>query len=511
MWTAFVLLPVLSHAARISAVNLSSGPSTWRLATSCEIVTQSSSLVDWLDAAAHLDAATAVCENYGSVFGFWADAVCPLSLSDVADAVHQQTSVASGGRSGKKVILTDKYVIKVIDEQEKLQLERLMNDLRTIQSSDSLSFIVPTCRLVKIGETGEHMTVMPNVMLRNHLGSTTFDLKGNWDYSARMAPWTEGVLKDGNFRAFFPEGMEVEKMRFKGQMYDANAAMPLLFDALNTDVKALANLGLMDYSLLLDVTDLCPYRILVETEKLLGNISEGRIGKRYQLTPFSKTVRAAPRQNNGGRPIYFNGVEYLYYWAPHKEWQIGFDPSTTRRGIAASSQAGCPNEANKWYVNVGVENMAGRDEEVDAKGWSSEHGLTVKDGDTPSHAQKDAALRMDNPDLPMVWVKANGMQHVMTISLIDMFMHEDNRGVGNVLGSAVTAAWCTPGDIDPIAAKEYRVRFMRMLGYKDPDYKYWGPDVCGSCLASNMITVRSEYTYFTSNFQRSQAGACEWA
>jgi len=181
----------------------------------------------------------------------------------------------------------------------------------------------------------------------------------------------------------------------------------------------------------------------------------------------------------------------LYYWDAFGEWHIGvgqFAYKDRTRGIASYTKAACPNEATEWQVF-----------DHNRSDWVSNLGVELH-GDAD---EAEATVLQRNPTVPLFWVTANntGVSYMMTLSIIDMFMTTDTRGFGNWLGSGLTLSACTPSDIDPIPSPEYRVRFLRMLGYKDPAYKSGGK--CGSCLWKFM---EKPYTYFTSAFQRSRFG-----
>jgi hypothetical protein len=131
--------------------------------------------------------------------------------------------------------------------------------------------------------------------------------------------------------------------------------------------------------------------------------------------------------------------------------------------------------------------------------------LTVTNAD---RKKREVVIAEKNKNKPLLWVQADGFRFVMSIGIIDIFMHGRDRGLKNDIANAVFRTTCKPKDIDPIRSKEYRVRFMRMFGYKDPNYKAIvnHKEYCGSCLGPQI------YTYFHTHFQRKKhsEGACEW-
>jgi len=334
-------------------------------------------------------------------------------------------------------------------------------------------------------------------MLRHVEGrQLSFDLKGNWDYGARKTSMSAAVLKDEGFHSLFPKGLDVAMARFMGELFSADDAATSLINALIRDASNLADMNLMDYSLLIDMVDLCPQHVSISSTK---EFTAYHSKKRLHLTPFTKT-RLLPSKDHNLRPIYVNDhSEYLYYWGPHGEWHVAHDYKDSGRGLASYSEAGCPNEASKWFVHVGGDHEEGKY----AKGWSSAHEVVVN-GD---RAEVEREVTKNNPGQPLVWVSGQGMSYIMTVGIIDMFMNGASRGFWNTFGSGITFSQCAPNDVDPIPAREYKVRFLRMIGYKDPDVR--DGKYCGSCLGSRR---RQSYTYLTSHYQQSQhkAGQCEW-
>lgn len=245
-----------------------------------------------------------------------------------------------------------------------------------------LKYVVPICRVLKISipkESAQYLLISANPLLRDRFGNVrsngfVFDLKGNWDWGNRKASVDETVLKDVNFNAMFPSGVEVQKVLLNGvvsfpgdrQLFNS------LINPLIVDTSVLEGLKLMDYSLLVNLVDLCPDQILIS--HTADNLQITYNGKPLRLGTFIKTS-IVPTEHHAGQPIYKNkNHEYLYYWAPQKEWAIGFDYFDFRRGVSAVSDAVCPNAASEWYAYVG----GGHKEGKIASGWSSEFDIRVQ-------------------------------------------------------------------------------------------------------------------------------------
>mmetsp|Transcript_126315 Transcript_126315/g.252385 ORF Transcript_126315/g.252385 Transcript_126315/m.252385 type:complete len:519 (-) Transcript_126315:73-1629(-) len=469
----------------------------------CEIRATTDNILDWLEYAGKYLESCNDCIDYGKAFGWWARSggACPASWGAVATAVRQGTSRAEGGKSGAAVELTPEYVIKTIDDDEKRQLDSLFIFLLRMETSDRNSFLIPTCRTVRISGSnsdGRHMIVMPNSLLSHGDVSgrpLQFDLKGNFDYSGRRASFTATILKDANFHMLFPQGLDIVKVKFKNGQTPGWGQVRTFIDTVRSDTWSLLQKKLMDYSFLIDLVSLCPRIIRVTSEKSFTAFDEG---KRLYLDNFVKSnIRL--RQVHDGRPIYKNGNdEYLYYWAETGVWHIGIDYNRPSNGIASSTTNACPSYDSAWAVFH------------EREGWTYGYGVKVSSGDTRSVEKVIESL---NPNKTLLWVNRHGslansqLQYIMTLSIIDMFMVEGSRGFWNLVGSGLTMSTCTTNDIDPIPAHEYRVRFLRMMGWKDPGYK--SGSSCGSCLGNRR---RESYTYLTSLHQRVEHlnQKCEW-
>mmetsp|Transcript_33857 Transcript_33857/g.78727 ORF Transcript_33857/g.78727 Transcript_33857/m.78727 type:complete len:104 (+) Transcript_33857:1135-1446(+) len=79
--------------------------------------------------------------------------------------------------------------------------------------------------------------------------------------------------------------------------------------------------------------------------------------------------------------------------------------------------------------------------------------------------------------------------YVLSFGIIDLLMHEkENRGMLNKFMSGITFSQCQVSDIDPIPARDYWIRFIRMLGLR----LRYGKS-CTSCLREKN---RRGFTYF---------------
>lgn len=489
---AMIILLVLGDATRMST----------DLSDCCHVESNlKDDIRQWLELAAIIDTC---CEDYGPLFGWHASRQCPTHIAYVAQAVQRGVHDASGGKSGAKVIVTPEYVIKVISEDEKAHLDSLLRYLKEgKRTKDEMSVLVPTCRAVKVTaqSSPQYLQIMPNVALGGSPGPhMMFDLKGNWDYSSRNSPVGARVMKDMNFHNIFPNSVDIVKSSLRGSMEGRSAwavGAIKLIQSLQRDTTALADLELMDYSLLVDMVDLCPEKIVVTSEKDFVALESG---KPLILSPFTKT-KIALDAVHGWRPIYANpDREYLYYWAKWGEWCIGRNYIENSRGVASHTKAMCPDDATSWMIHKG----GSYQERERPQGWASNYGVTLRGDDRES--VEDRIIR-SNPNKGLLWASSDDMKFVMSVGIIDVFMHGQARGFWNTFGSGITFSACTPDDIDPIPAKEYRVRFMRMVGYKDPTYR--SGEYCGSCLGSRR---RESYTYFASEYQRERSaqGECEW-
>lgn len=506
MQVSFVLLAAfalrISHASRLQKNADDSEDSSNEddiAAPACVIQAETEELSDWIDYAVdhNLDHG---CRDYRDSFGWWALRACPSTWQNVAEAVRRGTNLGTGGKSGASVIITPEYVIKTMNEDDKDQFDKLVSRLSSHQDNDTLSYLVPVCRVVKVegkkNSGGKYLQIMPNAMLNQvytkgrHL---IFDLKGNWEYGARRTKFTDSMMKDSNFHSLFPKGVDVIQARLRGSILTGDDAAKALYDNVMRDTAHLLHLGLMDYSFLVDMVDTCPDRITFSNKESepLGAMNAG---KRLRFTPFEKT-RIPLTKAHAGRPIYKNSAgEYLYYWDAFGEWHIGVSYGDNSRGVASHTKAACPNEATEWSVF-----------DHGSSDWVHRPGVQLL-GDA---GETEANVLQRNPNMPLFWVASphSGVRYMLTLTIIDMFMHTDGRGFGNSLGTVLTFSSCRPGDIDPIPNPEYRVRFLRMLGYKDPEVK--SGNHCGSCL---WTFSEVPYTYFSSAYQRSrhESGKCEW-
>jgi len=446
------------------------------------------------------------CDNYGSAFGWWGAKVCPDDFASVEASVNAESNVASGGKSGAKVIITPKFVIKTINQEEMTEFRKLVEKLRSKPGHEGdMSFLAPTCRAVKIG-VDQYLQIMANSLFQKkslHGQSYIFDLKGNFGALARKASYGAGTLKDNgettlkdrNFNDVFPGGMMIEKARIKNADLSGDQAAIAVITTMIKDTASLKALKLLDYSILADVVDLCPDSIRVTSKSNFTAFNENR---ELQLTDFHKSV-LRPRDRHARRPIYANDQgEYIYYWKAWGEWQIGVDYMTQSRGLTVKSVATCPTSAGPWHAIL----------DRNTRKFTTEPQISLVDISTES---VEARLLRENPDIPFLWMYgvSGSLQYLVTFSIIDVLMQEESRGLANLLGSGLSFSTCKTYDIDPIPADEYRVRFLRMFGYKDPQYKT-SDGMCGGCLWPNIF--QSEYTYFRSVYQQSQHKdkACEW-
>ncbi|CAE7177578.1 unnamed protein product, partial [Symbiodinium necroappetens] len=107
-----------------------------------------------------------------------------------------------------------------------------------------------------------------------------------------------------------------------------------------------------------------------------------------------------------------------------------------------------------------------------------------------------ANLQLLNLEKPWAFAMPNtaSMQrgdtlYVLSFGIIDLLMHEEeNRGMLNKLMSGITLSQCQVSDLDPIPARAYWIRFIRMLGLR----LRYGPR-CTSCLREKR---RRGFTYF---------------
>merc|ERR1719440_347681 len=148
--------------------------------------------------------------------------------------------------------------MKVISAGEEKQLMRLLDNMRG--SDDSLTFLTPSCRVLTVSED-QFIVISPNLMLRrNNLPHTIFDLKGNWGWRNRNANKSETVKKDRNFKDFFPNGLRLTShlnLESGTTVYDGDENRESdITSQLRKDTQRLSDLGLMDYSILIDVIKL---------------------------------------------------------------------------------------------------------------------------------------------------------------------------------------------------------------------------------------------------------------
>jgi len=110
--------------------------------------------------------------------------------------------------------------------------------------------------------------------------------------------------------------------------------------------------------------------------------------------------------------------------------------------------------------------------------------------------QGNADVQLLNLEKPWAFATRNtaSMQrgdtlYVLSFGIIDLLMHEkENRGMLNKFMSGITFSQCQVSDIDPIPARDYWIRFIRMLGLR----LRYGKS-CTSCLREKN---RRGFTYF---------------
>jgi len=437
-------------------------------------------VTDWLKAAGHLK--EQCCEDYGSIFGWYGSRLCPRTILEVLASAERGATDADGGASGSRVVITAEYVVKTIPHQEARLVSEYIAQMRLRQWQDGLSLIAPVCRLVSLGSR-LNMVIMPNMMVQGVSGAhRVFDLKGNWGWKARKASWEKHTWKDANFYDMFPDGLVAEWTLLMGEHVKDGGLS--LINTLMIDTMNLADQKAMDYSLFLDMVDLCPLQI---TATGFGT--------------FNKTEVQTSR-DVGFRPVYMNSDKYYVHFDGYRRsWVVGrhygedaLNGFNEPLYSAPLSETACPHEATNWQDYRNQFNPTWRP--------SAFSGVQVETADTVPVKRQ---LQDNNANKPLLWVEVDGFKFAMSISIIDVAMHEDRKGFWNTVGHFVSFAKCMPNDIDPLHAAEYRARFLRMVGYADP--KFRTGDRCGTCLGSG-----PGYTYLSTMFQKSRAMSrmCEW-
>merc|ERR1711976_792750 len=86
--------------------------------------------------------------------------------------------------------------------------------------------------------------------------------------------------------------------------------------------------------------------------------------------------------------------------------------------------------------------------------------------------QMETTSSVKNGFRPLLWARSNGKTYALSYALIDLFMHEAERGKLNELGARITSpnrVGCSQDDIEPIEASLYRERFLLMFGERRKD------------------------------------------
>jgi len=406
----------------------------------------------------------ACCHNHGPDFSPWGEAACPESFAKIYAEAKTSVAKADGGKSGQDVLLTDSYVIKEAAPHEIEQIDKLLKAMRDRPKDGTAkpSLMSPICRKITIRQPGgivsggyeKVFTITARMGIANkHMfpESINVDCKGNYAYSGRDTSHNPdaSTKKDRDFWKRFPDGLYITDPTIRDDFEKR----------LVSDTKILNDLGIMDYSLLLHIVEMCKNPIedcAAQYDVTAPRLRPGPAGKKLKLGIFRKACVKLGTSHEG-RPVYTNGKkEYLYFL--NGSWMIGKDYYARDTTLYMESNSNCPNTQLLWRSDD-----AGKTKRID------DLRIQKIDGTFDVHSEK--AIREANPHVPLAFAESLTKTYAMSYSLIDLFLPEKSTGDGrkhifNSIGHAATRSTCRQNDIDPLYSSPYRARFLMMLGYR---------------------------------------------